>query len=139
MPLFTSTYTNKVDKKGRVSVPAAFRSTLPDGAQFIAALPSLYGKAIEGFDYGYLKNISEKMDSYDMMITPVKKRDPAAKIISRSIKISIDSDGRIVLPQKFLDHAGITDKAVFVGLGRTFQILSVEEYEALLAEEEGEE
>lgn len=135
MPLFTSTYTNKVDKKGRVSVPAPFRATLPEGDQSVAAFPSLISTAIEGFDYGYLEHISERLNNFDMLISPSQKQDPAAKILSRSITLSIDSDGRMVLPQEFMKHAGITDRAVFVGLGRTFQIWSPEDYEAATADD----
>lgn len=137
MPLFTSTYTNKVDKKGRVSLPAAFRSTLPDDDQSITVFPSLVSKALEGFDYLYLENISERLNNFDMLTSPSLTQDPAAKILSRSMTVSFDSDGRIVLPQDFISHAGITDRAVFVGLGRTFQIWSPEEYEASTRQGEG--
>ncbi len=137
MPLFTSTYTNRVDKKGRVSVPAPFRSTLPDGDQSIAVLPSLVSKAIEGFDYLYLAQISERLNNFDMLVSSRQTQEPAAKILSRSITISFDGDGRIVLPQEFIKHAGITDRAVFVGLGSTFQIWSPEEYAAAMTEGEG--
>ncbi|MBL4802961.1 MAG: hypothetical protein JKY45_13830 [Emcibacter sp.] len=136
MPLFTSTYTNKVDKKGRVSIPAAFRSTLPVDDQSVAVFPSLVSKAIEGFDYQYLEHISERLSNFDMLTTPSLTQDPAAKILSRSITISFDGDGRIVLPQDLMSHAGITDRAVFVGLGRTFQIWSPAEYEAAVARSE---
>ncbi len=137
MPLFTSTYTNKVDKKGRVSIPAAFRATLPAKDQSITVLPSLVSKAIDGFDYQYLGEISNRLSNFDMITTPRRPLDPAAKILSRSLTISFDGDGRIVLPQELMKHAGITDRAVFVGFGRTFQILSPEEYEATILEEEG--
>lgn len=129
MPLFTSTYTNKVDKKGRVSVPAAFRAALPESDQCVAVFPSLVSKAIEGFDYPYLELISERLNNFDMLTSPSLTQDPAAKILSRSIRVSFDGDGRMVLPQDFMTHTGITDRAVFVGLGRTFQIWSPDEYE----------
>lgn len=135
MPLFTSTYTNKVDKKGRVSVPAAFRAALPDSDQCVAVFPSLVSKAIEGFDFPYLEHISERLNNFDMLISPSLAQDPAAKILSRSIKISFDGDGRMVLPQDFMKHAGISDRALFVGLGRTFQIWSPEEYQAVFQSE----
>ncbi len=135
MPLFTSTYTNRVDKKGRVSVPAPFRATLPDGDQSVAAFPSLISRAIEGFDYGYLEHISDRLNNFDMLVSPRQKQDPAAKILSRSITLSIDNDGRMVLPREFMKHAGIADRAVFVGLGRTFQIWGPEEYTAAMAED----
>ncbi|MCK5425397.1 MAG: hypothetical protein KAI89_08495 [Emcibacter sp.] len=137
MPLFTSTYINRVDKKGRVSVPASFRSTLPGDDQAIAVFPSLVSNAIEGFDYLYLEDIAERLNNFDMLTTPTLTQEPAAKILSRSMAISCDSDGRIVLPQEFIRHAAITDRALFVGLGRTFQIWSPEEYDIALPQNEG--
>jgi len=137
MPLFTSTYTNRVDKKGRVSIPAAFRATLPADDQSITVLPSLVSKAIEGFDYQYLGEISDRLSNFDMLTTPSLTQDPAAKILSRSLTISFDGDGRIVLPQELMKHAGITDRAVFVGFGRTFQIWSPEEYDAAILGSDG--
>lgn len=126
-----------MDKKGRVSVPAAFRSALPADDQSIAVFPSLVSKAIEGFDYQYLEDISERLNSFDMLVSPIQKMDPAAKILSRSITISIDSDGRIVLPQEFMCHTGMTDRALFIGLGRTFQIWDPDAYAAYIAQSEG--
>jgi len=137
MPLFSSTYTNKVDKKGRVSIPAPFRSTLPDDDQSISILPSLVSKAIEGFDYSYLVQISERLNNYDLLTAPSLSLDPAAKILSRSLTTSIDNDGRIVLPQEFMKHAGISDRAVFVGLGKTFQIWSPDAHKAAMMQNEG--
>ena len=137
MPLFTSNYTNKVDKKGRVSLPAAFRATLPLDEASITLMPSLVSKAIEGFDYQYLEHISTQLNNFDMLISPRLVQDPAAKILSRSLTISFDGDGRIVLPQEFMKHAGITDRAVFVGFGRTFQIWSPTEYDAVILRGEG--
>ncbi|PHZ85590.1 division/cell wall cluster transcriptional repressor MraZ [Paremcibacter congregatus] len=136
MPLFTSTYTNRVDKKGRVSVPASFRATLPEGDQTITVLRSLNGAAIEGFDAGYLQDISEKVDNFDLLTSALPKQNPAMKILRKSAPLNIDSDGRVVLPQDYMAHAGITDRAVFVGLGRTFQIWSPEEHDRAMGEEE---
>lgn len=130
MPLFSATYINKVDKKGRVSVPAAFRSALPGDDPSISILPSLVSRAIEGFDHLYLNQISERVNSYEILTISNLPADPASEIVSRSQTMTYDGDGRIVLPPNFIEHAGITDRAVFVGMGRTFRIWSPEEYEA---------
>ena len=44
-------------------------------------------------------------------------------------RFTFDSTGRIVLTEKLLKHAGITDTAVFVGKGRKFQIWNPENWE----------
>lgn len=45
-------------------------------------------------------------------------------------RFTFDSTGRIVLSEKLLKHANITDTAVFVGKGRKFQIWNPENWEA---------
>lgn len=136
MSIFTSTYTNKVDSKGRVSVPAPFRSTLPEGKdQCVVLFPSLVRKALEGFDHGYLEQISSKLDNYAMFLE--RSPDPASKILAKCITLSFDAEGRMVLPKALMDHAAITDKVTFVGQGATFQIWSPDGYEAEMAQEEG--
>jgi len=137
MSIFTSTYTNKVDSKGRVSVPAAFRATLPEGKdQCVVLFPSLVRQALEGFDHGYLEQISAKLDNYAMFVenTP----SPASKILAKCITLSFDAEGRMVLPKVLMDHAGITDKVTFVGQGATFQIWDPKAYEKSMIQEEGQ-
>lgn len=137
MLLFSSTYTNKVDKKGRVSVPASFRAALPDDDPAVSILPSLVCKAVEGFKRQYLHNVNEKIDTFDLLTNPGQPQGAAAEIISRCITVNIDNDGRIVLPRNFLKYAGITNSAIFEGLGSSFRIWSPAAYEAARTPGEG--
>ena len=136
MPIFTSTYTNKVDKKGRVSVPAPFRATLNAGQDgSIVLFPSLIRTALEGFDVSFLETISSRVDNFSLFTE--RKADPASQILAKCITLAFDGEGRVVLPQALLDYAGITDKVIFVGQGSTFQIWNPEHYEAELRLVEG--
>ena len=56
--------------------------------------------------------------------------DLTGLIFSDAKEFPFDSTGRIVLTEKLLKHAGITDKALFVGKGRTFQIWNPDTYQA---------
>ncbi len=121
MALFLSTYTNKIDKKGRVSVPAPFRSALGEQAhKGVVLFSSNQHRCIEGFDWAKMEEISARMDHYDLFSDD--QDDLATTIFGQSIQLLFDSEGRITLPADLIAAADITDKATFVGLGRKFQI-----------------
>lgn len=121
MALFLSTHTNKVDAKGRVSVPASFRATLVEQAfPGVVLIPSNKFAALEGFDMAMIQEISQRMDKFDLFSDT--QDDLAAAIFANATPLTFDDTGRMQLPKDLLAHAGITDSAVFVGLGNKFQI-----------------
>lgn len=121
MALFLSTHTNKVDAKGRVSVPAGFRATLSDQSfQGVVLIPSNKFAALEGFGMNMMQEISSRLDRFDLFSD--EQDDLAAAIFASATPLSFDDTGRIGIPKELLAHAGITDNAVFVGLGNKFQI-----------------
>jgi MraZ protein len=127
--LFLSTFVNKVDRKGRVSVPASFRAALA-GQSFagIVAFRSFKAAAIEGSGIDRIEEMSARLDALDQFSE--ESESLAAAIFADSQQLAFDSEGRIVLPQALAEHAGITETAAFVGLGRTFQIWEPEAHAA---------
>ncbi len=121
MALFLSTYTNKVDKKGRVSVPAPFRSVLANQHfSGIIAYPSFVYDCIEACGMDRIEQLSNSIDAMDPYS---EERDAfAASILGGSMQLSFDENGRILLPETLIESAKLTDKAVFVGKGQTFEI-----------------
>ena len=121
MKLFLSTYINKIDKKGRVSVPASFRAALK-GEDFkgIIVFQSHKNKALEGWSSSRIEQISESLDNYDVFSEEQDYLTTA--IFSESQELGFDKDGRITLPQTMIDYLGTTEHVAFVGLGKTFQI-----------------
>jgi MraZ protein len=121
LALFLSTHTNKVDAKGRVSIPAGFRATLADQSfQGVVLIPSNKFAALEGFGMNMMQEISQRLDRFDLFSDT--QDDLAAAIFASATPLSFDDTGRIGLPKELLAHANITDNAVFVGLGNKFQI-----------------
>ena len=119
--MFLSTYENKLDKKGRVSVPANFRSYLSNlGYNGIICYPSFNHQSIEAWPQDRIERISNTIDS----LSPFEeKRDFfTTSILSESINLQFDSEGRISLTSKLLKHAKIKNSILFVGQGKTFQI-----------------
>ena len=119
--MFLSTYENKLDKKGRVSVPASFRSYLSNlGYNGVVCFPSFNNYSIEAWTQDRIEKISNTIDSLNPF---EEKRDFfATSILSESINLQFDSEGRISLSSKLLKHAKIKSSMIFVGQGKTFQI-----------------
>ena len=119
--MFLSTYENKLDKKGRVSVPASFRSYLSNlGYNGVICYPSFNNQSIEAWPQDRVEKISNSIDTLNPF---EEKRDFfATSILSESINLQFDSEGRISLTPKLLKHAKIKSSMVFVGQGKTFQI-----------------
>ena len=119
--MFLSTYENKLDKKGRVSVPASFRSYLSNlGYNGIICYPSFNNQSIEAWPQDRIEKITQAIDSLNPF---EEKRDFfATSILSESINLQFDSEGRISLTTKLLKHAKIKNSMLFVGQGKTFQI-----------------
>ena len=119
--MFLSTYENRLDKKGRVSVPASFRSYLSNlGYNGVICYPSFNNQAIEVWSQDRVEKISNSIDS----LSPFEeKRDFfATSILSESVNLQFDNEGRISLTPKLLKHAKIKNSMLFVGQGKTFQI-----------------
>lgn len=121
MPLFLSTFVNKVDRKGRTSVPASFRAALSGGDWMgVVLYRSPLLPAIVGADLGYMERHSNEVDEIASLADP--KQALSAAILADSRQLAFDPEGRILLPADLLAHANITEQAAFVGRGKTFQI-----------------
>ena len=119
--MFLSTYENKLDKKGRVSVPATYRSYLSNtGYNGVVCFPSFNNQSVEAWPQDRIEKISNTIDT----LNPFEdKRDFfSTSILSESINLLFDSEGRISLTPKLLKHAKIKKSMIFVGQGKTFQI-----------------
>jgi MraZ protein len=119
--VFFGTFENKVDRKGRVSVPAPFRQALGRSAfQGIIARPSYRSHAIEACDLEFMEQLNESVSATDLYSDA--HEDLALTIFADSHQLSFDGEGRILLPPALVEHAGITVHAGFVGMGSSFQI-----------------
>jgi len=119
--MFLSSFENKIDKKGRVSVPATFRSNLNSmGYNGFISYPSFNHAALEACSQDRIEKLSNTIDSLNPF---EEKRDFfATSILSESANLIFDTEGRISLTKKLLQHSKIKTRILFVGLGKTFQI-----------------
>jgi MraZ protein len=133
MDQFVSTFTNKIDTKGRVSVPASFRTVLAkDGLDGIYCYPSLDAPALDAGG----KRLVDKIHALVEDLAPYsdEKDQLATALFGTSEILTIDQDGRTILPERLRAHAGITGHITFVGLGEKFQMWEPKRFETHLAE-----
>ena len=119
--MFLSTHENRLDKKGRVSVPASFRSYLSSmGYNGVICYPSFNNRSVEACPQSRIEKLSDSIDSLNPF---EEKRDIfATSVLADSVNLQFDSEGRISISSKLLKHAKIKQTILFVGQGKTFQI-----------------
>lgn len=133
MTSFLSTFENKVDRKGRVSVPAQFRAALAGEAfQGIIAYPSMADRAaIDAFGRSVLeelnrKQFERKLEDGNFEAALLGGDSVVDTIMALAHELPFDGEGRIVLPAALTGPAGITDRVTFAGRGSRFQIWAPE-------------
>lgn len=134
MESFRGRFTNKIDAKGRVSVPAKFRAvTVAQGFNGIICFPPLSeGRFIEGCGPAFSNQIDQMLARLDPF-SP--ERDMLASVLlGESAELMFDADGRVILPETLREMAGIADEATFVGAGERFQIWAPKAYEVFAVE-----
>jgi MraZ protein len=125
MILFLSTTINKVDKKGRVSVPAAFRASLKNESD-IVVFPALQHPALEACSLKHLNILSRALEG--LHLSPETYELIETAVFGGAHQLPIDGDGRVVLPESLITAAEISGEAAFVGRRRTFQIWNPQNY-----------
>lgn len=130
MAFFLSTFTNKVDKKGRVSVPAPFRNAVAN-SHFpgVVVYRPLNLPCIEGADISFLEQLSDQLYG-DFGPFSEDQMSVATAILGGANQLAFDPEGRVMLPADVREAAGIEGLVTFVGLGRKFQIWDAAAYEA---------
>ena len=128
MQPFVSTTVNKLDAKGRVSVPAPFRLILAgQNTQGLYCIPSFVGPALDGFGDALISDFQQRLNALDPFFS--EDHDAQAQAVLAACRLlSLDDEGRVRLPDDFIAHAGIRDRVTFIGLGRKFQMWDPERF-----------
>jgi len=123
---FISTFTFKVDRKGRVSVPADFRPALtkPDFAGVIA-FPSPHDRAIRCVAAEQIERIMGARDPLEVFQGAT---DIALSAAADMMRLPFDGEGRVLLPKPLADFADIAESATFVGRMTYFEIWNPEAF-----------
>ena len=121
MALFLATHLNKLDKKGRVSVPAAWRASLtsPEFAGVVLT-PSHKAPCVDGFAIDRMKQLASAMDDYAFYSDD--QAALATTLFGSASPLAFDADGRVTLPEALIAHMKVSENIAFIGLGQFFQL-----------------
>ena len=124
MSHFLGTHQNRLDAKGRVSVPAPFRTHLRNGSETgVATLilrPSHKHPCIEAWPASAFEALAAPVDRLDTFSD--EQDDLVTSLYADACPVETDKEGRIVLTDALKAHAGLLDAVVFMGMGRIFTI-----------------
>lgn len=122
MSQFLGTHTNRLDPKGRVSVPAPFRAALKalGGEAALILRPSHKHPCIEAWPESAFEALSKPLQGLDLFSTD--HDDMAYVLYGDACRIVADKDGRVILPEALTARARLGETVMFIGLGRIFQI-----------------
>jgi MraZ protein len=122
VPPFVSTVVNKLDAKGRVSIPAPYRQILAaQNTQGVYCLPSFVGPALDAFGEALIAEFQRRLDALDPFFSADHDAQAQAVLASAQL-LGFDDEGRARLPDPLIAHAGIKERVAFVGLGKKFQL-----------------
>ena len=138
MTHFLGSHLNRLDAKGRVSVPAAFRTALraygtaTEGSVSMILRPSHKYPCVEAWPQAVFDKLAQQLDRYELFSPEYDNL--AAAIYADAYPIESDKEGRISLNDMLVGHANISDSVTFVGSGPIFQIWEPEAAKARAAE-----
>jgi MraZ protein len=122
MTQFVGTHQNRLDAKGRVSIPAPLRTPIKNAEGIVSLVlrPSHKHACIECWPPEVFEALSAPLQKLDMFSE--EQDDLAATLFADAYPVDSDKEGRIIVPEVLKHHAGLIEGVVFMGLGRTFQI-----------------
>ncbi len=135
---FRGEFDQKVDGKGRMSIPADFRRVLeagdpefPENSQN-ARVVVLYGEHLKNCLHAYTIDDMNEIEAAIKALPrgSASKKKASKLILSRSWETEIDRDGRIVLPKARREQIGLEGLATMSAMGDYFEIWNAATYEA---------
>ena len=121
---FLGTHLNRLDTKGRVSIPSAFRAGLRAGSDtgecVVVLRPSHAHSCIEAWPIEVFNALAAPVERLDVFSE--EQDDLTTALYAEAHRLEADKEGLVLLPETLVAHAGLTDAVSFMGKGRTFQI-----------------
>ena len=143
---FRGEFDQKVDGKGRMSIPSDFRAVLADGDPRCPEIPLprmvvLHGPHIKGCLHVYkIEAMAEIEAGIKRLPRGSTERTKAArKILGKSWETEVDKDGRIVLPQRLRQQIGLGSLATMTAMGDYFELWDAETYARFEAEDDDDD
>jgi MraZ protein len=126
MTFFTSQYENKLDAKGRITLPSRIKSQLPEGDQEIVVRRG-FEQCLILYPMVEFKKVFSKISGLSEFNEEYRKLQ--RNFLSGVVTLELDGTGRFLLPKNMLTYAQIDKDALLVGLGSKVEIWNPAIYE----------
>ncbi|AFD07778.1 division/cell wall cluster transcriptional repressor MraZ [Solitalea canadensis] len=130
---FIGEYDCKIDPKGRVMIPAGLKKQLPEEAADKFVINRGFEKCLVLYPYNEWQKISAEVNKLNLYNQ--KNRNFARYFFRGATELSLDANGRILLPKSLLEYAGITNDLVLFPYSNRIEVWSKDAYDNLLNEE----
>ena len=122
--MFLGEYPHNIDNKGRLAVPARFRSKIERGAVLTRGIDvCLYIYPMETWEQK-----ARELDA--AIIDPRQRRLIERRFFGMALELELDSQGRIVIPARFRQYAGLNSEAMVIGTRDRFEVWSTANWQA---------
>lgn len=120
--MFLGQYSHSIDSKSRLTVPVRFRAALASG-----------GYIVQGFERNLMVYTTETFERLAKRAFSHTMTDPEVRVMRRVVfggarNVSLDSTGRILIPNFLMDYAGLAAEATIVGTGEYFEIWNPDDW-----------
>ena len=126
--MFLGEYEHSIDTKGRVAVPAKFRTQLEGGLVVTRG----FERCLQVYPMDQWQALSERVSGLSLGST--EARQLRRLLFASAFDTEVDKQGRILLPANLREYAGIGDEAVVAGMNTYFEIWSKADWEAAMSE-----
>ena len=131
--VFKGTYQHRIDRKGRLPVPAPFRRWLA-GQQTEALVLTILDQCVAAYPPSEWRKLEVQLASLPSFSRPVKAL--TRLLSSRAADCRLDGQGRILLPPALRAAADLDREAVVVGVLNRFEVWRPEAWERFLEDSE---
>jgi len=132
--MFTGEYECTLDEKGRVSIPSKFREVLNQRYNCKLILSRWFDGCLALFPYEEWVKIANKLRETTSFTQP-EGRKLQRLFFSSAIECSLDKQGRLMIPQRQRQMAGINRRVVMIGIVDKIEIWAKEVIDKYYSEE----
>jgi MraZ protein len=131
--VFKGTYRHRIDAKGRLPVPAAFRRELVEAGPATVVVTPL-DQCLAAYPMREWARLEQQLVQLPPFSAPAKAL--TRLVTSRAVDCDLDVQGRVLLPQSLRAAAGLRTEAVVIGVLNRFEIWTPAQWDSFVADSE---
>lgn len=124
--MFLGEYEHNIDEKGRLAIPSRFREDLGESVVITRG----FDHCLMGFPVARWEQLAQQVST--LPLGQGDARTMRRLLFSGASDLSLDRQGRILVPQNLREYARLSEQAVIVGLNTHFEIWSHERWHDVL-------